>query len=1111
MRTHRRSPTHSDFSYTPLAAAVALALAPQVAQATAGPAGCSAGTTICVNSPGDSNPSGGGQFSTYGGEVDLRGALSNCGGGTIRFDLTDVRFNSTGGPFVIKPSLELPGANCIVDGEGLSTDTSSRVTVDGSAANSGTYPYGLPFGITAYGGENVNGLAVTNIGNGPGLSGVTATNNIVSNSITGIDTGNTVDTNRTFNNGTGISTWFSNQLVQNNVVYGNDVGIAVNDASPIIMNNTVGLGPGIVLGNATGIDVTFGAPTISGNTISNNDIGISVDEDSGATIEENLIGTDSSGSSLRANQVGIVLDFAYGTSITSNTVAAPTTGTAIEVDDDSQSVTIDNNNINTNSNGTAMLGGGEGVVVNCSFDISVDDNLITTNGNTAIDFASVNGGQISGNLIGATSIFATTQLGAVSTGISLTQGFCSAGDVKRAGPAHTKFTLSTPTDGIGVFSNTILNASANGILLDNATNTNITSENVITGSGLYGVEILVGTGNQIVENFIYGNGVTLGAGAKNIDLNFHSTGPNPALPNDAGDTDSSPAVPNDGQNYPSNIAVHYAPLANQTRIDFSLDSIPGDYRIDFYENSPPTTVPGGVPMSFANMTVTVPGGPYSYFIGGQHSSISLTATTTTTVQETSEFSPVNNSTLAPNVQVSPSVVNFGGVGLNTTSGPRTVTVRSSGTDTYTISQYGDSTCYGGTICYGGAFTCTSTCGQDGANYAPGAACSFTVSFTPTLLTSYSQTIQICDNAPGTPRNITLLGSGIIPAALTFTPPQFDFGSVAVGHTSPPEVFTVTNPGSTPVDIGVPAATGDYVVGTTTCTNNLNANESCTVGVTFVPTGAGERDGLLSIATGGGTAKVGIHRGARFAPAVSVDTAGPASASASATLTGTGVVAGALVLPDIVDFGAFALGASPLTRTVVLHNTGSANVRLSNISVSGPFTMSNDCPASLVPDQSCTVTLNFTSTELGPFTGSLIVVSDAPGGSGSIMLTANAIGSADPILQVSPTTIGYGSRMIGTSQGTQRVTIKNIGAATANMLPFTFDGPDFTITGNTCGATLAPASTCFADVAFMPLGFGQRKEHLSVNSNASNNPVTVELGGSGCRPFSVTGGASSCTP
>ncbi|HEX4331812.1 MAG TPA: choice-of-anchor D domain-containing protein [Usitatibacter sp.] len=1108
MRTQRRSPAVPVFSYTPLAAAVALALLPQAAQAT-GPAGCSAGTTICVNSPGDTNPSGAGQFNTYGGEVDLRGAIANCTGGTIRFDLTDVRFNPSGGPFVIKPSLELPSTTCAIDGEGLSTDTASRVTVDGSAANSGTYPYGLPFGIASSVGASVNGLSVTNIGNGPGLSGVTPTNDIVSNSATGIETSNTVDTNRVFNNGTGITPTFSNQVVQNNVVYGNDVGIEVDDVSPTISNNTVGLGPLLATGNATGIEIFFGFPTVTGNVISNNDIGISIQEDDGATIESNLIGTDASGTSLRGNQVGIVLDFAYGTSIFGNTIAAPVTGTAIEVDDDSESVSIEENTINTNSAGTAMLGGGEGVIASCSFELSVDDNLITTNGSNAIDFSSMESSDISGNVIGATSFAGTTQLGAIQNGISLHDGVCSAGDrvasSKRARAPRAKFATSSPTDSTTVSDNTILNASANGIVLDQATNNNISSDNIITGSALYGVEVLAGTGNQIVENFIYGNGVTLGAGAKNIDLGFHGAGP--SLPNDAGDLDGS-SVPNDGQNYPAAISVHYDPEFDETRIDYTLDSLPGGYRIDFYENSPSTTIPGGT--WFNDTFVTLPG-PFSIFLGGQHSSISLTATSQpeTTSPETSEFSPVVNTVLTPNVQISPSVLNFGDVGINTTSGPRTVTVRSSGTDAYQIGSYGDSTCYGGTICYGGAFSCTTNCTTDGS-YLPGQSCSISVTFNPTSLGSFSDTIQFCDNAPNSPRSLSILGNGVIPAPLDFSPPSFDFGSVAVGHNSPPETFSVSNPGSTPVNIGVPAASGDYVVGNTNCGPNLNAGETCTVDVSFVPTTAGERDGFLSVATGGVIAKVAIHKGARFTSAVATDN-GPPTAAATAPLTGNGVVAGALVLPDSVDFGAYALGAAALTRTVTLHNTGNANVKLTNISVSGPFTISNNCPASLAPDQSCTIALMFTSTALGSFTGSLVVTSDAAGGSGAIPITASAVGSAQPILQVSPTTIGFGSRMIGTSQGTQRITIKNVGSADAIMAPITFDGPDFTIGSNTCGATLAPANTCFADVVFMPLGFGQRKEHMTVNSNAANNPVSVELGGSGCRPFSITGGASSCTP
>jgi len=1111
MRTQRRSPTLSDFPYTPLAAAVALALAPHAAQAAA--AGCTAGTTICVNSPGDSNAAGGGQF-IYGGEVDLRGALTACTCGTIRFDLTDVRYNASGGPFVIQPSLALPATACNIDGEGLSTDSVSRVTVDGSAANAVTYPSGLPYGITSATGVGVTGLAVMNIHNGAALDGsINASNNIVSNSLTGIDVSGTVDSNKVFNNSTGINSFLSNQLIQNNLVYANDVGIEVDDVSPTITGNTIGLGPALSVGNATGIDILFGSPTITGNTISSNDIGISVREDSGSTIDSNHIGTDATGTLLKGNMTGIFTSFAYGTSITGNTIAAPLTGTAVDIEDDSRNVRISGNSINANSGASTLIGGGEGIVAGCSSGLSVSDNTITTNGRNAIDFGAMSSSTIQDNAIGSTGLGVSTQLGAILNGISLHDAVCNLGLVAKS--AHAKLGLSSPTNATGIFLNTIYGASRNGIVLDNADNTDISSENFVGNSNLYGVEILAGTGNHVVQNFIYGNGVTLGAGAKNLDLDFHSSGPNPSLPNDAGDADSGP---NDGQNYPSNITVHYRPDLDQTLVDYSLDSAPGTYRIDAYENVPPTTVPGGTPIfsCCSTQNYAVPGGTNTLFIGGRHDSISLTASSLDVNGnpfDTSEFSPVQNTTLVPNATVSPTVVNFGGVPINTSSGPRTVTVRSTGTDTYTMHHYGDTTCYGGPICYGGAFTCTSTCAEGFTDYIPHAGCSFSITFNPTFTGSFSQTIQICDNTATHIRNISILGQGVIPAPLNFDPPEFDFGPVAVGHTSPPEVFTVSNPGSTPVDIGVPSASGDFIIAANGCGTNLNGNDSCTISVNFVPLGTGERNGELSLpATSGAPAKrLTISHGARFVKPEAATIAGPATAAATAALTGTGVVSGVLVLPELVDFGAYALGAPPATRTVTLHNTGNKNVNLTKLAIDGPFTMTNDCPATLAPDQSCTLTLTFSSTTLGDFTGNLTVVSDAAGGSGSILVKASAVGSAQAILDVSPRNIGFGSRMMGTSQGTQRVTIKNIGSADAALAPFTFDGADFTMTGNSCGPTLTPGSTCFADIQFLPLGFGLRHEHFSVNGNAVNAPVSVDLAGTGCRPFSVTGGGSSCTP
>jgi parallel beta-helix repeat protein len=1133
MRTQVRRRGIPDFPYTPVAAAVALALAPQVALAAA-TAGCASGTTICVNDPGDSNPLGGGVFDTYGGQFDLRGALSNCSsGGVIRFDTTDTRFNPSSGPFVISISDDLPTITCdnlLIDGGGTITDAVSRVAVSGSSANASRYPYGLDYGFSgnpAYGGSpTVNGLAVRGIANGAAIQGmIVATENIVSSSLIGINTSDTIDGNLVFGNDTGIIP-SSSADIQNNIVYNNTAGISAESYFGTIQNNLVGVNAsGFGVGNQVGITLDSSQATISNNVISGNDIGIELTFDEGSSIESNFIGTDLSGGSLHANTVGILLDFSYGTSIGGNVIAAPLTGTAIDIEDGSSAISIEENNINTNAGGTSLLGGGDGVVASCSFDISVGDNLITAKGRNAVDFGAIQDSEfvssIGGNTIGAT--FEGTALGSPLNGISLHDEMCSSGDaiksargksarVKSAKPprstaAHVKWLAgAVETDDVQVGNNTIMNATQNGIVLDEAYDTKITG-NTITGNAHYGVEILAGTGNVILDSAIYGNGAALGSGAKNIDLGF-AGGPRP---NDAGDVDTDP-VPNDGQNYPSNIALHYNPSFDQTTISFTLDSQDGTYRIDIFENDPATTVPGGVPI--ANTFMSLSGGPASgsYTVSGNRTSISLTATalnSDSVALETSEFSPVDNTTLVPNATVTPTTVNFGNVGVDTDSTARSVIVRSTGTDTYVIGSIGDTTCYGGTICYGGAFTCSTSC-EDGG-YAPGQSCQITATFHPPSLGTFTQQIGICDNTaagsefPG--RIITLTGTGAVPSPLAFTPSDFDFGDVPVGHTSPAETFTVQNPGGATISMGAFSATGDFIIGANTCGSNLAAGESCTVDVSFIPLGVGPTTGLLSVPTDSG-AKPGLSVKSAKAQ---IDT-GPSTATASATLEGNGIVQAAVTLPQAIDFGAYVPGTPPVTRTVTLTNSGNARLTFTTVAVSGPFTMDNGCGTSLEPGASCTITLTYSAGDLGDHTGTLNIATNALGGSGAVQLTGRTVAQARPELSVSPASIGFGSRMFATTEGSQRVTIKNIGSSDAALSPVATDSADFLIVGTTCGVTLTPGSTCFADVGFSPNGFGKRQGHLVVTSNAINNPLNVILGGTGCRPFSIpAGGASSCSP
>jgi hypothetical protein len=225
-----------------------------------------------------------------------------------------------------------------------------------------------------------------------------------------------------------------------------------------------------------------------------------------------------------------------------------------------------------------------------------------------------------------------------------------------------------------------------------------------------------------------------------------------------------------------------------------------------------------------------------------------------------------------------------------------------------------------------------------------------------------------------------------------------------------------------------------------------------------------------------------------------------AATASAALQGLGVAEAQLVLPTKIDMGAYVLGATPLQRTVVLTNNGNTSLQIASISLGAPFTLANGCPSILPPGQSCSLVIGFATATLGSFSGTLSIVTNSASGSGAVPVTARTVAIPAPELRLSVTNMGFGNRLFNTTSPTQRVTITNIGTSLATFAAIETSNLDFLVSNTTCGATLAPAATCFADVAMRPVGFGPRTGQLVVSSNGAGSPQVVNLVGSGCRPY-----------
>jgi uncharacterized repeat protein (TIGR03803 family) len=193
---------------------------------------------------------------------------------------------------------------------------------------------------------------------------------------------------------------------------------------------------------------------------------------------------------------------------------------------------------------------------------------------------------------------------------------------------------------------------------------------------------------------------------------------------------------------------------------------------------------------------------------------------------------VPNQRVGPQASLMPAHLSFASQVINTSSGAKTVTLSNTGDTILAISN----------ITVTPNFTISSN--ACGAKLAPGTRCKVSVAFTPNNVGKLTGGLIFTDNAPGSPQTVALTGTGVWPA--TLMPASATYANKAVGTTSLPKTFTLSNNQAVTLDGIAISTTGDFAVSATTCTTSLPANSTCTISVTFTPTEKGTRTGTLSV-------------------------------------------------------------------------------------------------------------------------------------------------------------------------------------------------------------------------------------------------------------------------
>ncbi|HEV2379914.1 MAG TPA: choice-of-anchor D domain-containing protein [Terriglobia bacterium] len=417
------------------------------------------------------------------------------------------------------------------------------------------------------------------------------------------------------------------------------------------------------------------------------------------------------------------------------------------------------------------------------------------------------------------------------------------------------------------------------------------------------------------------------------------------------------------------------------------------------------------------------------------------------------------------VQLSPTSLSFGNQLIKTSSSPQTVKLMNTSSS---IPLSGISISITGP----NAFTQTNNCP---ATLAVKSSCTITVTFTPVYAGSLAATISIADSDGTSPQEVALSGTGTQPVA-TLTPSTLGFGNVVVGTTSPAQTLTLSNSGTASLSItSITITQSTTFAETNTCGSTLAAGNSCKINVTFTPTGTWTSSGTLTVN----------------------DNASPSFQQAS--LSGTGIQSAVLLSTKSLNFGNQVWQATSATKTVTVTNSGTANLTITSIAVTGSnaadFAETNTCGNSLAPNASCSINATFTPKALGARSAAVTLTDNAA----NSPQTVNLNGTGTTSVSFTPKNLNFGNHKVGQSSNPIGVTVTNLGttkALTVNGITFTGANlADFSQTNN-CGASLGAGKNCTINVTFTPAKTGTRSATLNINDNDPASPQQVTLTGDG---------------
>ncbi|HVH50431.1 MAG TPA: SBBP repeat-containing protein [Candidatus Bathyarchaeia archaeon] len=216
-----------------------------------------------------------------------------------------------------------------------------------------------------------------------------------------------------------------------------------------------------------------------------------------------------------------------------------------------------------------------------------------------------------------------------------------------------------------------------------------------------------------------------------------------------------------------------------------------------------------------------------------------------------------------------------------------------------------------------------------------------------------------------------------------------------------------------------------------------------------------------------------------------------------------ILNGIILNPTGLVFQSLNVGAISLPQTVTL-TTGDSSVAINSIAIGGlnpgDFAQTTTCGANVPSGAQCTFRVTFSPTAVGLRKGTL-VIGDTENG---VPVThVVALTGSTSTVQLSSSSLSFGSQSIGVTTAPQTITVTNVGSS-ALTISAVVASSDFAETNNCTKTPLQPATNCVINVTYTATTSGASLGALTITDNVPGSPQVVFLNGSGMVPdFTIT--------